>query len=365
MKFCIPKVSGRGAGLGNELLPWAKAFIASQELGGRLLQPAWGLNERAYYRYFGTSRVDWVFHRALGKVLPAYTVTEADFRATGETDYGAAIRRFGEEKGLLRKKAWVLYAEGMWGGYHAIRSARPFVLGALHRARGVESNLYNLARQEKPGRLTVAVHIRLGDFAPADPALDYRGRFNASIPLDWYMKTCRNLRDALGGHISFRLFSDGSPQTLKPFLDEFSPLTTWHQKDTVCSDFLAMANADLLVCSMSSFSFWAAFLSEKPYVVFEPSLQLHGELRSLWGHEIAQQGESGITAQSALFVAGHPGDLRFRGVPIGWDGAVPGDLAEHLRIEAALKFPQTDLVEYGVADVGTRCTTRIGGLDTK
>ena len=30
-----------GYGLGNDLVPWAKAYILSNELGARLLHPAW------------------------------------------------------------------------------------------------------------------------------------------------------------------------------------------------------------------------------------------------------------------------------------------------------------------------------------
>lgn len=349
MKFCIPKVYGRGAGLGNELFPWAKAFIAGQELGARVLQPAWGLNRRPYYRYFGTSRVDWLLHRTLGTVLPAYAFTESDYRATGETDYGRAMRKFAEKTGLMHRKAWVLFTEGMWGGYHALRSARPFVLGALQRGRGVDDNLYDLAQRQIADHLVVAVHVRLGDFAQADREMTYRGRFNVAVPLHWYRQVCRHLASDLDGKVTFELFSDGSPAALAPFVEEFQPLTTWHQSDTVCSDLLAMAQADALVCSLSSFSLWAAFLSERPYLWFEPQLQVHGRHRSLWGHEPGQQGPDGVTARClAEALRGGINSLP-RGMPVGPDGSLPDPLITHLRTLQKLKAPATDLVAYGVA----------------
>jgi hypothetical protein len=47
MRFSIPRILGhRGAELGNELFPWAKAFLAGQALGARVMHPAWGLNRR-------------------------------------------------------------------------------------------------------------------------------------------------------------------------------------------------------------------------------------------------------------------------------------------------------------------------------
>ena len=32
LKLCLPWVHGRGAGLGNELVPWCRAFLAAQVL---------------------------------------------------------------------------------------------------------------------------------------------------------------------------------------------------------------------------------------------------------------------------------------------------------------------------------------------
>jgi hypothetical protein len=78
------RVVGRGAGLGNELIPWAKAFIASQELNAHLMYPAWGLNKREYRKYFETSRIDWLFPMVLQKLLPTYTLTEFEYRESGK-----------------------------------------------------------------------------------------------------------------------------------------------------------------------------------------------------------------------------------------------------------------------------------------
>ena len=55
----MPPVSSRlvfarltGAGLGNELIVLAKAYLASCALGFRLVRPSWMLNGRGYWRYF-------------------------------------------------------------------------------------------------------------------------------------------------------------------------------------------------------------------------------------------------------------------------------------------------------------------------
>ena len=40
------RLSVRWEGLGNEMIPWAKGFIASQVLNAHLVGPSWGLNRR-------------------------------------------------------------------------------------------------------------------------------------------------------------------------------------------------------------------------------------------------------------------------------------------------------------------------------
>ncbi|HEV7814426.1 MAG TPA: hypothetical protein VGP06_04910, partial [Janthinobacterium sp.] len=92
MRICIPEISGRrGAGLGNELFPWAKAFLASQALGSRMAHPAWGLNPRNYRRDFGTARLDWLQHALLRQALPAVRFDEAAYLSTGKEDYQDAV----------------------------------------------------------------------------------------------------------------------------------------------------------------------------------------------------------------------------------------------------------------------------------
>ena len=99
MKILLAKRMGRwGDGLGNEMLPWAKGWNASQVPGARLVGPSWGLNGRKYYRNFRTSRLDVLFEAAL-KRLPHYAFTERDFRESDEVDFGKAIKKWAKAQG--------------------------------------------------------------------------------------------------------------------------------------------------------------------------------------------------------------------------------------------------------------------------
>jgi hypothetical protein len=337
MKYCFPASFGpRGTGLGNELIPLAKAFIASSELGLRLLPTAWGLNRRGYGLYFGSSRVDWVRLFLLSRTLPVYRFTEADYEATGQADFDRAIRVYAEGLGLDRKKTYVLMTEGMWGGYQSIRKARPFILKMLHGTRYTTENLYAFQKSAGTAPLVVAVSIRLTDFAPATGSKGYRGLWNTRVPLEWYAKVCRRLRAEFGDGLTILLLSDGTDAELGDFIQEFNPLTTKGRAHTAVSDLLLMASADLLVCSISSYSQWAAFLSDSPYVWYGPQLTQVDGLLTMWGTRLEPKGRPGWA-----------GAARGRGVPVGDTGEVPDWLVSWLRERRALNEASTDLVRGG------------------
>ena len=351
MKICIPRVQGRGAGLGNELIPWAKAFIASQELGATLMHPAWGLNKRGYRRYFATSRFDWILPRVLGAILPTYTFTEADYRQSGELAFGDALRVFARRNGLLEKGSYVLFLEGMWGGYESIAGAKDFLRGVLHATRYTQANLYDLHRRQDDEKLHVAIHVRQGDFVRSTENTDYCGKFNVSLPLLWYVNVCRSIRAAMGKNVEFILFTDGDESALAEFIAEFQPVTTLGQRNADCSDLLAMVAADLLVCSVSSYSMWAAFLSGKPYLWFQPNLQDADGFFSIWGHEPAQLPPEGLTTRNIIKLQQDRDNIFGRGVPVGMDGLLPDLLVQRLVEVVALKSATTDLIRYGATRV--------------
>lgn len=344
----MPAAVGRGAGLGNELYPWAKAWLAAQAIDGIALPPAFGLNPRRYWRYFDTSRLDWISHRALLKTLPRYRFTEEDYRSTGEHDFRKAVAVFSERLGWKEKRLFTLEVGGMWGGFLAVREARDFILARLYAARGSAKNLTDWRMRLDPDRLVVAVHIRAGDFKAADENINYRGCFNRALPLAWYMAVCGQLSHHFGDKVQFQLFTDGTPEALATFIQRFSPVTGFHQRDSVCSDLLAMANADLLVCSVSSFSLWGAFLSRAPYVWFAPQLQEEQGMLSLWGHEAAQRPPAGATAQFSANVASDSTSCSPRGIPVSKQGTLPRDLLGQLELGLNCRRTATDLALYGV-----------------
>jgi hypothetical protein len=362
MRFCLPRATTlRGAGLGNELFAWSKAFLASEVLGAKLLHPAFGLNRRRYHRDFGTSRLDWLGHRLLTTSLPVVEFGEDDYRHTGKDDFEDAVAEFAESEGLLKRRNYVFAVSGMWGGFLAIRKARTFVLAELLKAQRAVSNIHSTLRQVDPDELLVAVHIRGGDFTPASNEMEYRGRFNAALPLEWYLATCSSLERAMPGRIRFLLLTDAGKANVKPFLDRFDALTTSHLHHTAASDLLLMGMADSIVCSVSSFSMWGAFLSDAPYFWFAPNLQSHGEYASLWGNEPAEQ-DGGVTDRNlrALREVRRGFNQISRGVPIAVDGMIPQSAIEVLETRLRTRALGRDLIYSGVAPVPSSQPNKVG-----
>ncbi|MFG2824438.1 hypothetical protein ACGFX4_34040 [Kitasatospora sp. NPDC048365] len=325
-------------GLGNEVFPWAKAYLASRELGFGLLQPPWGLNPRDYRTEFGTPRLDWVGHAALRAVLPSETVTDEMVRSTGRIDYGEAIRVLDAEHGWSRRRALLLMHEGMSGGYLGIARARDFLRSRLlGRKPGQEG------REPDPARLHVVVHIRLGDFGGTS-AGPRPGEWNESVPVEWYRSVLAALRARLGDTLHVDILSDDQVRVA-------GLLPEWAREDSrrrsTLEDLSVMASADLLICSVSSYSMLAAFLSDAPYIWYRPHLGEHGGFLSIWGHEPDQR--TGPTAANVLRERQDAADPALtRGVAMDTGDDLPGWLADYLGTRTALRRRSADLIHYGV-----------------
>lgn len=355
LKYAIPHVAGRGAGLGNELIPWARSFVVGTVLGARTLPPAFGLNKRNYSRHFNTSKVDWLAHRALRAVLPCFEFTEQEFYKYGGDSLADAIRQFGEANMLNERSAWVVSTQGMWGGYRHVIEAREFVRSTLYLSQFAAQNLAKIKSRLKPGLITVGMHVRLGDFKAAVDLNEYRGKFNVSLPLQWYINIAKSIVNQLSDRVQFLVVSDGSAEQLAPLLNECNAIASSDIPDSDVSDMLALANADLLVCSVSSYSAWAAFLSSAPYLWFEPNLQTLNGHYSVWGHEARQQQPDGYTKRAIDDIVKGEISATPRGWPIALDGAVPAALIAAMVNKPAAYPLETDFINYGVVPlVSTR-----------
>ena len=352
LRYCVARIRTKGHGLGNELVPWARAFLASQVLGARLLPPAFGLNRREYWRHFHTPPDDWIYNRAIERLLPKVCFTEADYLEHGGDDVVTALRNFARARNLQRRNAYVFVTEGLWGGFYHVQAAREFMRATLYQSRFAARNLLQVRARIDPDKILVGMHVRLGDFKPAVPAAEHRAVANVSLPLEWFCNIAESLRAALGDGLQFLLVSDGAPEQLRPLMQRVPCITTGDLPDSDCSDVLALADSDLLICSASTYSHLAAFLSDSPYIWFAPNLYEHAEGCYSAGNPQADRGRGGSPRQRALdeYVL-RRGDWVSRGIGLSMEGRVPDCLTSLLRTRHAARRWQSDLTRGGVAPV--------------
>jgi len=357
MRFVVAKRNGqRGAGLGNEILPWAKGWIASQVLDAHLVGPSWGLNPRRYFRNFQTSRLDFLLEEAL-RHLPHHSFTQQDFRASGRADFGVALKQWAQSRGLTNSRSYIVSVEGMWGGYASIRSARQFLLAKLLNSKDALANLHQITSSLDPGKLTVAVHMRTaGDgFQQPDPRESVRGKFNILVPGDWYLSVCEQLQRKFRDRIQFHIFTDRPGPYFQEAVRRFNPGQFTQTGLTECSDLLFMSQADLRICSVSSYSLAANYLSEGPFVWYEPQLTLEDGLYSLWGKEEGAAGAPPLQSdlQHCLFGADFATSREcvppstFLGSPMNIGDPLPASLAGLLDQKLTCRDPQTNLLGFG------------------
>ena len=335
MRWSLSLMSGPGEGLGNEVIPWAKSWIAARELGLRTLHPGWGRNPRQYWRDFGTARADWIVHRLAARAMPRLHVPADVYELTGTAHYGDAIRRY---LGDLPAGPLLVTHEGMSGGYLGIEAARDFVRAELLRPPHVAADLYRIGRAVSGDRLVVALHVRRGDFGATPPG---PGQFNAALPMSWYRGITKQIEGAFPGRVTTLVLSDdpGSADEVGS-----TAIALPARAKPLLSDVLTLAEADLLVCSVSSFSMLGAFLSNAPYIWYRPQLVEEDGWLSIWGDEPGYG--HAATARSRQRAAERRS--RGRGIPLDVDEPLPDDLLRDLEARLRQRDSSADLLRFGV-----------------
>jgi len=353
LRYCIPRVRNRGHGLGNELVPWARAFLASRVLDAKLVPPAFGLNRRGYWQHFGTSPDDWIYHRSMQVLLPVVEFNESDYLAHGGGDVVHALRSFAAANDLHRRRIFTLVTEGFWGGYSHVQAAREFMRSTLYQSRYAARNLLQLRHRIDRHKVLVGMHVRLGDFSAPGATVDYHRASNISLPIEWLYALAGSLDRALGDGWQLLLITDGTEEQLRPLTSRWPCITTSDLAPGDCSDVLALASADLLVCSVSSFSTLAAFLSDSPYVWFMPNLYQHPQGVYSQGDYDAQRDKPGNPTGTALQrLATTPAQLLPRGVGVDLDGEIPAAVIQAAVLRHQSRLWESDLVRGGVARAG-------------
>ena len=287
MRFVYPIVTSMG--FGNNLITLAKAYLIAESCGMRYHAPVWPPSahmpgsKNGYGSYFPSTISDrmrakyfsyqYRIQRKLSTRLwpPIVFFHRKDYEKIGVPDVGKACLEHLERLGLAGPShGLVVMTNGMWGGYLAIKRARVWMEALLLSHANTRRRLAEI-ENSMGNRLRIGVHIRMGDFLPADAATQNRqGERNLRLPLAWIFRICRQIRKTCDCDII--LVTDGTREELLPFLNEFSPIDTIGEPDAALLDLLLLSRSDLVICSNSTYSRIACFLNDRPYVWFADTL---------------------------------------------------------------------------------------------
>ncbi|HEY3529242.1 MAG TPA: alpha-1,2-fucosyltransferase [Nocardioides sp.] len=292
-------------------MAWGKAMLAAEALDLRLLAPRWLMNRYRLGAQLGISPGAMLRAELVAGLSPSRELTENLYRETGQVDFGAAVsaaRAAGRLDG-----ARLLVTSGMWGGYASIARSRPGLRQSVLAAPGARELVASATDRSD---VTVGLHVRRGDFGAVPPE---PGTFNRSVPVSWFTGVVRSLTDLLP-EASYVVCTDAAEGQLSE-LTEQSRVRVVRGRGVAApvQELAVLASCDILVCSVSSFSMLAAFLSDRPYLWYAPQLTVVDGFATIWGMESAQQAPGSPTHQALALRDGH---VRARGLPVAADGAV-------------------------------------------
>lgn len=253
-----------GPGLGNLLIPWARAIVVAREHALVPIWPTWpqfkvgpilrGEVDGRFYSGLFVNPGDYVSGRdKLRLMLLGRSVDEKSF-VTGKSG----------GKHSLRPE--VVMFSGMDGLFRPLVGHRELIRDELLRITRSEHKV-GMAHDF---RGSITVHVRLGDFAQPNDTLLRAGQFNVRLPLEWILETIVALRRNLGTDTPVWLFSDGTDEELQALLS--MPGVRRLGFGSAIADLLAMSCSSVLVPT-STFSLWAAFLGGMPAVYYPGQLR--------------------------------------------------------------------------------------------
>lgn len=235
-----------GAGLGNLLFVYARAYILSLQKGFKLIPPIWPTfkigplirfekEQRFYLDLFQPHLLErWQF---LIKGLKYSEIQETEL----------ANQQNKVDKTIINVSGLKNYFKDL-EGYHQELSSF-FYLQSNTKVKS-KIDAFN-------GANTIGIHIRLGDYDEA-----------GKTSIIWYQEKIKQIR-SLKKYENYKLvvFSDGKNVELKEILS--LPNCMRVDKPDALSGILRLAKCEIIIGSNSTFSAWSAFLGRKPFIRHE------------------------------------------------------------------------------------------------
>jgi hypothetical protein len=238
-----------GPGLGNLMFTWARALLYCAKFDATPIWPTWlqlkigpwlrGERDKRSYGDLFLPPPRYV--RGLEKAWILMNAVRFDERAL---DRGTP-------------KSGVIWFKGGGNGFKDLAG------GNKHLQNEFEA-MFGLTTAAPRTAAPIAVHVRLGDFAPMSPIGSDTMPPNVRLPIEWYVEKVIQVRSVLGTGYAVEVFSDEAGEALHPLMS--LPNVTFAARRSAAEDLRALSRSRVLIGSNSTFSQWARFLGQQPAI---------------------------------------------------------------------------------------------------
>jgi hypothetical protein len=244
------------AGLGNLLLVWSRARVfAHINHLPMVTTPWWGIRWGVWFRNEKKKRLYWGYFKEnnicqqlmcelrliIGQVIIEPSLTSK--------------KRIHKDNNTVFLFQNIITSNDLFAG---LREHRQFLAKEIIDLLLPKQKI-KLDQYPNP---VISVHIRRGDFKIS----------NSITPISFFIKAIRAIRKALKEELLVTIFTDANLQELDEILNE--PNVSISESKSDILDILLMSRSKIIVLSQSStFSYWAAFLSEALVVMSDNDWQ--------------------------------------------------------------------------------------------
>jgi hypothetical protein len=241
------------AGIGNKLLVWARALVFSRINNMPFFVSNWAeikigpylrmeKNKRQYFGYFNSEN-KLSFFRKVILIFVSKTIHDPALESINQKGQKFSLYKF------EKVPSWEDYFKG-------IRDDRDFIIESFFRMISKRCmNKVNLS--DAP---VIGVHVRLSDFRDAKSDEEIGSTCNLRTPLSYYAEVIKIIRKTFGGELPVTVFTDGHTEEIQRLLE--IPGVKLADKNPDIVDLILLSRSQCIVVSpMSTFSYWASFLS--------------------------------------------------------------------------------------------------------
>ena len=265
MKYVYPKLSKNdwlivrlgGSGLGNILFPYARAISFAKKNNFKVIWPTWPSikigpflrreKDKRFYNDLFTNNSGYIDGiKKIYLLLAKKKISEKFFTSNSN----------------LNSNNEIIIFQGMDNNFKGIIHDRDIIKEDIIRNLAPKNKLVLQFNAEN----SICMHVRLGDFQKSGYDKLLAGNNNTSIPIEWYVKIGKSIREIVNKCVKIYVFSDGTDDELKQLLE----LKNIERKTfgTSIADIIAMSKAKLFISSRSTFSDWARFLGGMTTITF-------------------------------------------------------------------------------------------------